>query len=489
MQVLRFLLFLSSFFFLFDLNGQISFYKLYSNNGYDAGEGIVQLEDSSYVICGSSSSFTDGPSQAFMLHVDSLGNYLWSKHYGGPELESARRVLYKKNIGYYLAGFTNSFGSGAYDFFLVKTDLQGDVIWQKTYGGTEWEKVNDAALTKDTGVMMVGETNSTNGNATDAFIVRTNSFGDTLWTKKIGGLGVDFATSIRPVNDTTFVIGGQIYLQDSLKTKGFLMRIRDNGILDWFKTVGDNGNYSVSDVDVYQNKINYVGYYINNQTQIESPFFGRLDVSGGSDFTGQENVSDKRVRDLITTFGSEGKKYMAYRYTADPSSNFGLDLTIARLPMDLWWDNSYVTVNFPFEDIANQLIPTSDGGVVAVGTTLFSGAGGSNVFALKIGPNSLYPTVPVDPVPNSLVFVNELTTSSKTAVFPNPSDGNIKLISNENNIRAAQLVDLSGKLVFNGEIPNSTVLDLTQIQSGTYILELFNERNESLGRTRVVIAH
>ncbi len=184
MQVLRFLLFLTSFFSLFDLNGQISFYKLYSNNGYDAGEGIVQLEDSSYVICGSSSSFTEGPSQAFILHVDSVGNHLWSKHYGGPELESARRVLYKKNVGYYLAGFTNSFGSGAYDFFLVKTDLQGELIWQKTYGGAEWEKVNDAALTKDTGVMMVGETNSTNGNATDVFIVRTNSFGDTLWTKK-----------------------------------------------------------------------------------------------------------------------------------------------------------------------------------------------------------------------------------------------------------------------------------------------------------------
>jgi hypothetical protein len=214
-----------------------------------------------------------------------------------------------------------------------------------------------------------------------------------------------------------------------------------------------------------------------------------MDASGIPDFTGQENVSDKRVRDLITTFGSEGKKYMAYRYTADPSSNFGLDLTIARLPMDLWWDNSYVTVNFPYEDLANQLIPTSDGGVVAVGTTLFSGAGGSNVFVLKIGPNSLYPTVPVDPVPNSLVLVNESTASSKIAVFPNPSDGNIKLISNENNIRAVQLVDLSGKLVFNGEIPNSAVLDLTHFQSGTYILELFNDRNESLGRTRVVIAH
>jgi hypothetical protein len=180
---------------------------------------------------------------------------------------------------------------------------------------------------------------------------------------------------------------------------------------------------------------------------------------------------------------------MAYRYTADPSSNFGLDLTIARLPMDLWWDNSYVTVNFPYEDLANQLIPTSDGGVVAVGTTLFSGAGGSNVFVLKIGPNSLYPTVPVDPTPNSLVFVNQLNAFSKIAIYPNPSNGNIKIMSDDVTISSAKLIDLSGKLILVQHITKGSELDLTQFQTGTYMLELFNDRNESLGRTRVVLAN
>ena len=471
------------------MNAQIAYYKLFSNNGYDVGEGIVQLEDSSYVICGSSSSFSEAPSQAYMLHVDSLGNYLWSKNYGGPEFESARRVLCVNNEGYYLAGCTNSFGNGAYDFYLIKTGQQGELLWQKTYGGSEWEKVHDAALTKDNGVIMVGETNSNAGNSTDAFIVRTNSEGDTLWTKNIGGFEIDLATSIRPINDSTFVVGGQIFLQDSLMTKGFLMRIRDNGYVDWFKTVGDNGNYSISDVDVYQNKINYVGQYTNNITQIESPFFGRMDISGIPDFTGQETVSDKRVRDKITTFGYEGKKYMASRYTADPSSNFGLDLSIARLPMDLWWDNSYVTVNFPYEDISNQLIPTSDGGVIAVGTTLFGGAGGSNVFILKIGPNSLYPIVPADPIPTSLIFVNELIKNSTISVYPNPSDGKFELIVENQGVIATKLIDLSGHIVFAQEISQTSAVDLSQFQSGTYILELFNDRNEILGRTRVVIEH
>ena len=78
----------------FQVNAQNAFYKLYSNNGYDFGEGIAQLEDSSFIVTGTSSSFTDGPSQAFLLKVDSVGEYQWSLPYGGTEEDGARRVLY-----------------------------------------------------------------------------------------------------------------------------------------------------------------------------------------------------------------------------------------------------------------------------------------------------------------------------------------------------------------------------------------------------------
>ena len=85
---------------------QISFYKLFTNNGADFGQGITQLEDSSYVITGSSSSFINGPSQAFLMRIDSMGNYMWSNHYGGAEIESGRRVLYTKNFGYFICDST-----------------------------------------------------------------------------------------------------------------------------------------------------------------------------------------------------------------------------------------------------------------------------------------------------------------------------------------------------------------------------------------------
>ena len=157
MRTLILLFLLNSF---YSVYGQINFFNLYTDNGDDFGEGIVQLEDSSFVITGSSSSFGWGSTDAFLLKIDSLGNYLWSKNYGGPESDGGRRVMYNPGDGFYVAGTTNSYGNGAYDFYLFKTDLSGNLIWERTYGGSGWERMNDAVLTNDGGIIMVGEKSS-----------------------------------------------------------------------------------------------------------------------------------------------------------------------------------------------------------------------------------------------------------------------------------------------------------------------------------------
>ncbi len=90
--------------------GQQAFYKVFSGLGYDVGKGIVELSDSSYVVCGSSTSW-EGSSQAFLMKVDSIGTRAWTNHYGGPESDGATRILYKENLGLFTVGFTNSIGA------------------------------------------------------------------------------------------------------------------------------------------------------------------------------------------------------------------------------------------------------------------------------------------------------------------------------------------------------------------------------------------
>lgn len=141
--------------FCFYLKQSGLFFKYFSGTGYDTGQGIAQLEDSSYIITGLSGSFGEN-SEAFLLKLSKAGQYQWSNHYGGNEADWGRRVLYNQDLGYYIVGNSNSYSSGDYDALVVKTDLLGNQLWSKTYGTGNWEQINDAVFASDSGIVMVG---------------------------------------------------------------------------------------------------------------------------------------------------------------------------------------------------------------------------------------------------------------------------------------------------------------------------------------------
>lgn len=490
MQVIRF--FGSVLFFLALSHvghGQIYFYKVFTNNGYDFGQGVVQMEDSSYVICGSSSSFTSGPSQAFLLKIDSLGNYMWSQHYGGSESEWGRRVLYKNNFGYFLTGYTNSSGNGAYDAFLMKIDQSGVLEWQKTYGGTEWEKINDAALTRDTGTILVGQTNSTLNGDMDAYIIRTDKNGDTLWTKRIGGTGEDFITSISQFNDSTFFIGGQTYVLDSLASKGFVLRLTDNGVIQWIDTIGVNGNCGINDVDydVLTDKVNFVGWETNTSSNLENSYFGKIYSNGILDFSYQESSSGQKIYDYITHYGSLGKNYVSFRYIDATSFEDGFNIALSRLMSGLFWDGALLLVNYPLDDITGQLIPTSDGGVLAVGYISYQGAGGANIFAIKIGPNDEFPVIDPSPFTNPLVWISENTLGTDVVVYPNPAEDYIVVSTQKESIFNYSIQDMNGKVLVEDSFFKSIELETQFLESGMYILTL--KSNEKVEAIRRIVIH
>jgi hypothetical protein len=467
---------------------QVNFYKRYSGNGYDYGYGIVQTIDTGYLITGASSSFTQAAADVFLLKTDSLGTFQWSGHYGGNESDVGVRVKTIEGNGHFIAGYSNSFGTGDYDFMLLKTDLTGNLVWQKNYGTPGWERLYDASLTADSGMMMVGETTSGTQNSSDIFIVRTNFQGDTVWTKKIGGIGQDAGKTIRALNDSVFIVGGKYYLQDSLKTKGFVLKIHKNGSVFWVKTVGDNGIYEVSDLDIDPVRINFVGFRMNSPSENEMPFYGRMDFEGVLDYAYHESPSNRRVFDYITSYGTEGKKYIAYRYVDDPSSSFGFDVSVARLQNGLWWDNSFVNVLNPSDDAAGQIIATSDGGVVVVGNSTVYGAGGANVFVLKVGPNASYPVIPPDQETEQLVELGELTSIPGFEIYPNPASNVLRIVSDNVLMDSVRIVDLYGKTVLVSSLNESDILQLSTLESGTYFIEISNSSENILARKKLMIA-
>ncbi len=466
------------------LNGQISFHKYYTNNGVDKGGGVVELDDSSLVVTGSSSSFYDGPSQVFLLKLDSLGDFLWSRSYGGAEIEEGRRVLYKKDFGFFICGFTNSYGNGGFDNYLIKTDELGELEWEKTYGGEGWEKVHDAALTRDTGVIMVGETNSTVNGDKDMFIVRTSSTGDTLWTRSFGGeMGDDYLTSIKTFNDSTFAIGGSWFLEDSLKPKGYVSLIQDDGTVLWESTFGLNGSYWLQDIEFQQGIIRTVGKakvnddidtYISVMSMNGEPYGDYVDLSPGD-----------RIYNHLVNYGDDSHSYVAIDVEDQWSFPHGEDVRMGNFEVSTFQNQGEYIIANEQPDISNDLIRTMDGGVVVVGYSTDVASGGNEIFVVKIGPNNLFPDQN-DITINDLIGLEEYVFEVPPAVYPNPANNELTISSLSNSKISYELINAYGMRVQQGAFYQLETLNISSLPDGLYLIELISDKNEVV-RKKVLI--
>ena len=464
---------------------QISFYKLYSGSGYDKGEGVVQLADSSYTITGSSSSWS-GNSDAFLLHLDSLGDYKWSRNYGGNESDIGRRVLFDTTWGYFIAGYSNSFSeNGNFDAYLIRTDNIGNKLWEKTYGGDNWEKINDAIITKDSAILMVGETQPINGQSSEIYIVKTNFSGDTIWTKTFGSSGNDRANTVINLADSSFIIGGEMYIADSNLVKGFILRMSRFGEIIWQDTVGDlAGEYGVNDVFLGANKFYTVGKRKVLATNHDD-YFGSFDFNGNLVFQYTLNTPKNTMIDEVAYLPGINKTVIGTRLIDVQTYQDNYDNILAYC--DTYYGyfdgspGSYCVISNEGLDKCNQLLPTNDGGYVAIGFNSNTGDnittsnGGSNIYFAKIFPGAPHPN-PFDAISGNvnfgqLVVIDELNNQT-ARFFPNPFSDKIILQNEENQRTTYNLINQLGYQIQEGEFSNQKELDTSELSIGTYFLKI-----------------
>ena len=456
------------------LSAQIKFHQVFSDNGYDFGQGIVQLEDSSYYVTGSSSSFMDAPSQAFLLKLNKFGQHQWAKHYGGSESDWGRRVFYKNNYGVLIAGYTNSYGNGSYDFYLIKTDQLGAVEWEKTYGQSAWEKLNDAYMTRDTGLIMVGES-TVSGSGSSALAVCVDKNGDELWSLELPTNGDDRFSSIYPLNDSLFVLAGERFDEISGYKKGFFYLIHEDGTFVWEKFTGpDNAVYGINGIDVINNEVSFVGYRINPDNGRKEEYKGRLTALGDIDFEGSSPADENRNVQFIRAYGNNGSVYITYQREDGWGVTNAYDVYTAKFAYSLlYWEGAFMAVYYPDHDEAGQLIRTNDGGAAFVGFTSGYGSGGGNVFVTKIGENEDFPFVAPQPDVFSLVSVIEYELTDEFNVYPNPAKGSITIELSEQFVASDyNIIDLTGKVVQKGELNSNTEVEIQALKSGYYMLKV-----------------
>lgn len=465
--------------------GQQRFYKLYSGAGFDKGEDILALPDSSFIVAGSSGSWEQS-AQGYLLKLDKNGLYEWSQAYGIQETEEVKRVFQRQGLGYYLAGISNSWSSGSYDPMLIFTDLSGNQQWIKTFESPSWERIHDGVQTLDTGMVLVGERQAVLGGSADIFMMRLDKNGDTLWTKSYGSSGDDRAYSIQRISDTSYVIGGEWFVADSSIQKGFIAHVHENGTILWQTTLGNHsGAYQISDLTQTPDGIMFVGYHKVSANNYDH-FSGTVALTGSiiqqiTHFDNPSAIENNRFQQL-QYLPQLNVSVIGYQTINSLTNQDDFDLGFGYFDAlyGFWMPNFSGTtiINDGLDQIA-QIRATPDGAYVAVGTNanvldnLNALNGGSNIFVLKIdliGGGEIQTDTVL--TLNQLVALKPVAEENLSfGLSPNPTTNFCKIHPFTQNTMVFRLLNQQGACLQTLTVNGDVELDLSAFAAGIYYLE------------------
>ncbi|MCD4706475.1 MAG: T9SS type A sorting domain-containing protein [Candidatus Sabulitectum sp.] len=228
-----------------DSNGNKLWHKTYGGARSDRGYSIQITADGGFIIAGSCGVGTSDDLDVYLLRTDCDGDTLWTKTYGGSEIDEGETVVITEDQGYLIAGYTNSYGAGDKDFYLIRTDSNGDTLWTKTYGGTGDDLAWSVAAVPDGGFIAAGRTNSYGAGSWDVWLVRTDADGEMIWNKTYGGGSWDSALEVQCTPDGGFITNGYTMSSGSGNTDYYMLKTDASGNLLWSQTYGgshyDNG--------------------------------------------------------------------------------------------------------------------------------------------------------------------------------------------------------------------------------------------------------
>jgi hypothetical protein len=258
-----------------DADGNIVWQKNYGGSGTDVANAITGTVDGGVLVAGYTRSsntgdvgLNQGAEDMWILKLDANGNLLWQKTFGGTGSESAEAVTSSTDGGFIVAGTVTIYNisnpaDNHTDVRLLKLDANGNMLWQKTYGGSNNEVANGLTASGDGGFVVSGATTSNNtGNvgsnhgSNDMWIVKIDVSGNLVWQKTLGGSGDDIAYGIVPSTDGGFVVAGSTQSDNNGDVGAnhgdfdlWVVKLNATGNLVWQKTVGGSrydGAYSIA---------------------------------------------------------------------------------------------------------------------------------------------------------------------------------------------------------------------------------------------------
>jgi len=242
----------------------VEWQKLYGGGEGDYAQFIERTNDGGYIIAGYTSSsqgditLNHGQDDFWVVKIDAAGNIQWQKSLGGSSIDRAYAIHQTLDGGYIVAGNTLSHDGDvtgnkiSLDYWVIKLDNNGNIVWEKTYGGTKNEYLYSLQVTPDGGYIAAGFTESNDGDVTsnhggrDIWIVKLNVAGTIQWQKSFGGSNDEEAFSVQPSSDGGYIVAGYTLSNDgdiNFNHGGkdiWVIKLSSNGSLQWEKSVGSS---------------------------------------------------------------------------------------------------------------------------------------------------------------------------------------------------------------------------------------------------------
>ena len=367
---------------------QIIFERWYGGYACDSGESVAQTDDGGYIITGATCSFGVGsPGQYFnvyLIKTDAYGDTLWTKTFGGTDDDYGYSVAQTDDGGYIIVGYTGSL-FGVRDVYLIKTDANGDMLWTKTFGGTSRDDGRSVAQTDDGGYIIAGETYSFGAGGSDVWLIKTDANGDALWTKTFGGTSVDYGISIAQTDDGGYIIAGGTGSFGAGSIDVYLIKTDANGDAIWTNTFGGTSvdyGHSVAQTDDG-------GYIITGHTESfgaggNDVYLIKTDANGDSLWTKTFGGTDDDYGHSVAQTDDEGYIIAGYTWSFGPGWS-AVYLIKTNANGDTLWTKTF---GGSYGDYGYSVAQTDDEGYIIAGKTNSFGAGGEDVYLIKMGPDA-----------------------------------------------------------------------------------------------------
>jgi hypothetical protein len=361
------------------------FCKAISGPANEAGKSLIQTSDGGYAIAGATTSFGAGEADVYAVKLDANGNLQWTKTIGGPESEEGNSLIQTSDGGYAIAGYTYSFGAGEADVYVVKLDAKGNLQWTKTIGGKKEDVGVSLIQTSDGGYAIAGFTISFGAGEADVYVVKLDANGNLQWTRTIGGPGDEIGNSLIQTSDGGYVIAGLTYSFGAGEDDVYVVKLDAHGNLQWTKTIGGkNIEEGISLIQTSEGGYAIAGITTSFGAGGHDVYVVKLDAHGNLQWT--KTIGGKGWDmgfSLIQT--SEGGYAIA-----GITTSFGVgEANVYVVKLDAHGKPQWTkTIDTKNENLTrSSIIQTSDGSYVIAGYTTSFGAGGDDVYVVKLDKN------------------------------------------------------------------------------------------------------